>query len=66
MSNEHGQELKYIVYEVVGNGHVGDHHRFYGFVQVQSFDEHNAAEIWINEEGERHVNYTIIEVLRNK
>jgi hypothetical protein len=66
MANKYGQERVFKVFRIVSNGHVGAFETFYGLVSVRSFDNLEEAESWVNNEGERHVDYTIIEVIRNK
>jgi len=66
MANEHGYELDFKVYEVVQNGSVRFNNTFYGLVYVKSFETEDEARDWIITDADRHTNYTILEVFRNK
>ncbi len=66
MANEYGQERVYRVYKIMHIGSAGAIETAYGLVQVRNFEGPGEAELWIHEEGDRHTDYTILEVVRNR
>lgn len=66
MANENGYQKSYKVYRIVQNGKVQDFQTFYGYVYINSFDSNEDAEDWIINEGERNIDYTVVQVIRNR
>jgi len=66
MANEHGTDIEYRVYKIVGKGEVGQYERFNGLVWVGDHESFEEAQIWIENEGARHVDYTILQIFKNK
>lgn len=64
MGNEYIAKKAYQIYIIVDTN-APSTERIYGLHDThKSFSEYSDAKSWIETEGERHINYTILEVFR--
>ena len=64
MTNGYKAEKSYCIYTIVET-HVAHFEKIYGLADTnRKFQKYDEAEKWIQEEGKRQINYTIIEIFR--
>jgi hypothetical protein len=66
MAQDSSYDLRYIVYKVAKGDPIPGFEKTDILVYIQSFQDDANAQNWIIDEGERHVNYTILPVYRKK
>lgn len=66
MENQHAVEVEFKVYQIVHTGRGNNESERYGLEFARSFGTYIQAINWINTEGHRHSDYTILEIFRKK